>query len=108
MNFTFKKNKNTEKFMVTMLGKGYSQKDMDAYNIDNHMDKDYPPSYIACCRDDDAVPCANSILLKERLEQLKILTELEIGEKGGHGFGTGNGTDVEGWMERAIAFAEKI
>ena len=33
---------------------------------------------------------------------------MRMGEKGGHGFGEGRGTDAEGWIERAIEFYEKV
>lgn len=104
----FEQNKNTEKFMETMFGRHYSQETKDSYNIDEQADKDFPPSYIVCCHDDPDVPCQNSINLKERLEALGVPVFLEIGEKGGHGFGSGVGTDVEGWTQRAIAFYQGL
>lgn len=104
----FKQDKNTEKFMVTMFGKNYSKEKRDSYDIDAQADKDFPPSYIVCCRDDDAVPCENSRELKKSLDLLQIDAQLEIAEKGGHGFGTGVGTDAEGWLERALAFYDLL
>ena len=80
----------------------------DRYCVAEHVDKDYPPCYIACGRDDAAVPCYNSELLKEKLDAAQIPSVLEEGEHAPHGFGDGMGTDVEGWPERALRFLEGL
>ena len=78
------------------------------YNVDELVTKSYPPSYIVCCEDDNIVPTANSKSLKKRLDLLGILSVLEIGVGGGHGFGEGIGTSVEGWIKRADEFICKL
>ena len=91
-------------FMFGTLDKDIVEK----YNIAEHVDADYPPCYIVCGKDDDTVPCANSELLKELLDQAGVPAVLEEGEHAPHGFGDGTGYDVEGWPERAAAFLESL
>ncbi|HHV10827.1 MAG TPA: alpha/beta hydrolase [Clostridiales bacterium] len=107
-NRLFNKDKSANTFCETMLGKNYSEEKLREYNVDEHVGRDYPPCYIVCCKDDPVVPSKNSERLKEVLEEKGIPVRLEEGEKGGHGFGEGRGTDVEGWIERAVAFCEAL
>lgn len=95
-------------FCEIMFGKNYSEEKACEYDVDTHMSEHYPPCYIAACKDDPSVPIVNACRLKERLDALGIPAVLELGEKGGHGFGEGRGTDVEGWIGRAAAFAERL
>ena len=50
-----------------MYGKDRKAEEGVVYNVDEHMDKDYPPCYIVCCEDDDLIPYENSILMQEKL-----------------------------------------
>ena len=93
--------------LVTMLGDKWREK-LDQYSIPDHIDKDYPPCYIVCGKDDAAVPCVNSEMLKQRLDSAGIPSVLEEGGHARHGFGDGTGTDVEGWPERALKFLENF
>lgn len=95
-------------FRNIMFGKHYTIDLVKEYNIDEHINENYPASYIVCCKDDDLVPFSNSVRLKEKLDTLNIPVELELGLKGGHGFGDGRGTDVDGWIYRALNFCETI
>lgn len=100
--------KHCDFFLNTMLGKSWTEEMRHAYNVDEHMDAEYPPCYIVCCEDDDTVDAVNSYRFKDKLDALGVPAELEIGRTGGHGFGEGIGTDVEGWIARASAFVDKI
>ena len=91
-----------------MLGKNCSKEKEQEYRVLSHMSQNYPPCYIVCCKDDSTVTCINSEKLKEKLDELGISARLEEGEKGDHGFGEGRGTDVEGWIGRAIEFYETL
>lgn len=103
---TFGKTDGVSRFLETMHGVGYTPEMVEAYDIDTQATKNFPPSYLVCCLDDNEVPYVNSVRLKERLEELGVPVKLEIGKEGRHGFGEGIGTDVEGWVERAIRFLE--
>ena len=91
-----------------MLGVSAKKAMEMAYNVDEHMSNVYPPCYIVCCKGDNVVPFVNSKRLKTRLDELDIPAILEIGSGGGHGFGEGVGTDVEGWIERVDEFIMKL
>lgn len=92
----------------TMLGVSSKKaKDME-YNVDELVTKSYPPTYIVCCKDDNVVPTVNSMSLKKRLGELAIPSYIEVGQGGGHGFGEGIATSVEGWIERADEFISKL
>ncbi len=90
-----------------MLGDDWREK-LGQYSVAEHIDADYPPCYIVCGRDDAAVPCRNSEMMKEQLDAAGIPSILEEGEHAPHGFGDGTGTDVEGWPGRAVRFLEGL
>ena len=95
-------------FLNTMLGENVSQEEIESYNVDTCADETYPPSYLVCCKDDPTVPYIHSVHLEKKLKKLNIPVEIEIGNRGGHGFGTGYGTDCEDWITRAIIFEQKL
>ena len=84
------------------------QRCVDEYNIVERIDKDYPPCYIVCGRDDMSVPPYNSETLARLLAEASVPAVLEEGDHAPHAFGEGTGTDVEGWPERAIDFLEGL
>lgn len=96
-----------EEFLKTLAGEG-ELADASVLDVPDLMTKNYPPAYIVHCRDDSVVPVENSILLKELLDERHIPARLELGEKGGHSFGDGRGTDADGWIGRAVTFLESL
>lgn len=91
-------------FLETMFGRGYGREALEQYDVLSNLTEDYPACYINACGDDEAVPVSQSEMLHERLAELGVENRMEIGKSGGHGYGIGRGTDVEGWLERAINF----
>ena len=66
-----------------------------------------PPAYLIVGVNDWIVPHEE---VKERAEEMRaagIEVECHIFRHTQHGFGIGNGTPAEGWMEQAMAFWEK-
>lgn len=104
--FRHKKNKE-DQYNITALGQNFSEEKVNEYTITKHLTK-YPPAYIVACRDDKVVPVEQSHKLSNGLNKLGIINICEIGNRGGHGFGLGTGTDAEGWLERAIKFYESL
>lgn len=103
----FRKNKEKERadnYLNILFGKDYTEKKVGEYNVDEHMSVDYPPCYIACCRDDKVVNYYNSIRLSERLNELDISNKLEVFDKGGHGFGDGQVCEAKNWILNADEF----
>lgn len=78
-----------------------------AYTGHSQYTKNDPPTFATVSADD---PIASPRIMEQRIEALKqagIPTEFRLYQYAGHGFGTGVGTDAEGWMEHAILFWEK-
>lgn len=90
--------------LVLAFGRGYDESQIRQYDVLYNIDREYPPCYIVQCKDDKTVPYANSERLYQKLNGNHIDCKLELGEKGGHGFGEGKGTDVSGWIDRAADF----
>ncbi len=58
---------------------------MDKISLENHIPRDFPPSFIWHCADDRIVPPENSLMLAQRLSERNIPFELHIFPTGGHG-----------------------
>lgn len=76
-------------------------------NLNEDHVRDFPPTRIIHCADDDLVNPEHSRILKQALDAAGILSELEMDARGGHGFAEGTGTDAEGWIDRTAAFFAK-
>ncbi|MCL5021106.1 MAG: alpha/beta hydrolase [Bacteroidetes bacterium] len=62
------------------------------------VDKDTPPTFIVHAADDKTVPVIQSIQFFTALEKAGVPCELHVFEKGGHGFGLGDGRGaVDKW-----------
>ncbi|MDO5445517.1 MAG: alpha/beta hydrolase [Eubacteriales bacterium] len=97
-----------EEFRLTMLGDDQSEARKREYSVNEHVSENYPPCYICLCKDDAMVPVENSLSLCRALDQAGVPYRLELDEKGGHGFGDGQGTDAAGWIDRAIEYYESL
>lgn len=95
-------------FCRTMWGENYTPETAREYDVLLHVDADYPPCYINCCKDDPLVPWQNGAALAAKLQEQGIPVLLKVGEYGGHGYSIGLGTDVEGWVSAATAFVEHL
>lgn len=95
-------------FYPSVFGNDYTQDDIDTYSVNLHMDKNYPPVYLAACRDDNMVSFENSEVLVRRMKELSVPYRTRFEEHGGHGFALGTGTAMEGWFDEAVLFWEKI
>lgn len=93
-------------FLLGMLGEKYTEETMNTYNINQHVDSEYPSVYIVQSQDDNVVPFYDSECLIEALKNEGIVYCAEQPKTGGHGFGLGSETLAEGWIERAVAFWE--
>lgn len=91
-----------------MFGRNPSDDTLHQYSPAEHVTAGYPPCYIVNSLDDATVNPENAIILKDALDAAGVPCVLEQGEHGNHGFGVGKATSVEGWLDRAIGFAEKL
>ncbi len=91
-------------YLARLSGEAFTREALREYSVDCHMDRDYPPVFLTACKDDPVVPFESSERFMERLTQLQIPYETAIGETGGHSFGLGDGTETDGWLQKAVAF----
>ena len=78
-----------------------------AYTGQSTYASDFPPTFITVAANDGI---ANVRTVDKRVENLKsagVEVEYRRYETAGHGFGTGKGTDAEGWVDHAIRFWRK-
>lgn len=101
-------NTDGEMFLNIMFGENYEKKLIDQYDVLSNITKDYPPCYINACEDDDTVSVEQSVKLHEKLTECGVLNKIWIGQHGGHGYGDGRGTDVEGWIDEAVKFWNQL
>lgn len=91
-------------YLQRVGGMDFTREGLREFSIEYHMDRDYPPVYLVACLDDPIVPIQSSFILMEALQKNKIPYAANIGAVGGHSFGVGYGTEVEGWMEQMVQF----
>lgn len=97
-----------EEILTTMLGKDYICAKADTYDVGKNVTAGFPPCYILHCEDDPSVPAAGSKYFKALLDQENVISELDIRAAGGHAFGDGGGTGMDGWICRALEFTEAL
>jgi acetyl esterase/lipase len=68
---------------------------------------DAPPHFLLHAKDDESVPVANALLLRDALRARGITTEAHLFSAGGHGFGLRRtvGKPVAIWLELFMAWA---
>ena len=66
-----------------------TQELMEKYSMELQIDKNTPPAFVFCARDDDVVPAINSVRYAEKLRSFGIPAELHVYTYGKHGFGIG-------------------
>ena len=90
-------------YPVITMEQGYTHKDsrenlitskaewnrhlQDKYSMENQVTRFTPPTFIALCSDDRAVPAENSLRYYKRLLDCEVPAEMHIWPKGGHGWG---------------------
>ncbi|WP_414901889.1 alpha/beta hydrolase [Sphingomonas flavalba] len=81
-----------------------------AHSPDRNVPADAPPHFLLHAEDDDAVPVANTLLLRAALTARGIAVETHLFAAGGHGFGLRKaiGKPVSAWPELWLAWARTI
>ncbi len=95
-------------FLARMEGENFTRESLHTYSINLHMDEKYPPVYLVACKDDPIVPIVSSYIMKEKMDELRIPYQSEIAAHGGHSFGVADGTELDGWLGRAVRFWESV
>jgi len=94
----------TDYINLGLFGAGYTLEDIRRYAANRHVDAAYPKVYLAQSMDDDTVPPKDSEDFGIALERAGVPFRMERPDSGGHGFGLGSATPLNGWVERAMAF----
>lgn len=88
-----------------MFGVSYTAEDIYDYDASRHIDREYPPCYIVRCKDDATVSSLDGASMKSALGDKCEFLEAE---KGGHGFGLGSNTDLNGWLDDAMKWMDEL
>lgn len=71
----------------------------------DHLDEDYPKTFIWQTKEDEQVPFeANGLEIYNRLQKLGVPSRLKAVAHGLHGLGLGKGSEAWGWLDEAVAF----
>ena len=86
------------------------------FSLDNLVRPDMPPVFLWTTRDDQTVPCRNTLILAQQLEEKGVDFALHVYRQGRHGLAVGNelvypasqipphSWDVPGWLDAEIRF----
>jgi acetyl esterase/lipase len=78
-----------------------------AYTGQTSWSKDFSPSFITVASNDRIVNVNTVDKRVENLRKAGVEVEYCRYQSAGHGFGTGKGTDADGWIDLAVRFWEK-
>ncbi len=91
----------------SMFGKNYAPETIHWYNVNEHIDAAYPPTYLYHCVDDEIISVETSRRMDDELTKMKVPHQYHEFEKGGHGFGLGEQELNASWFDEMIAFGKK-
>ena len=77
------------------------------YSAEEQITSEYPQTFVWQCERDNAVPIENTRMLVRALSENNVPYVYETFDSDAHGWGAGDGTLAEGWIERAVSFWEK-
>lgn len=89
-------------------------------SLDRLVRPDMPPAFLWHTREDGSVPCRNSLILAQAMEEAGVDFTLHIYRSGKHGLSTADAMaypsydlpriswDVPGWLEACVRFFEEI
>ncbi|WP_445749752.1 alpha/beta hydrolase [Polaribacter sp.] len=80
-----------------LLGKPASDELIEQFSTEKHVNPKTPPTFLVHAIDDKAVVIENSINYFLALRKHKVISEMHLYQKGGHGFGLGKEATSEFW-----------
>lgn len=86
-----------------LLGPNPDPAMLELYSNELHVSEKTPPTFIFHAKDDRAVPLANTEKFYAALQAAKVPSELQVYEKGGHGFGMGQDECAQ-WTTQCAAW----
>lgn len=94
-------------FFFRIGGYDVTRRQLEDMSPAEHMGSDYPPTCVYACEDDGTVPVSQGKKMLSLLQEKGVPHAGWIGQHGGHSFGLGIGTDMEGWLEDAVRFWQR-
>jgi acetyl esterase/lipase len=91
-----------------LLGPSPTPQAVADWSLEQHAGPDTVPSYLCLAADDDVVPPQpNGMTFFEKLQQAKVPSQLDVFEKGGHGFSLhwAQGKPCGAWPDLFLAWA---
>lgn len=79
----------------------------EQWSVERQVTGSYPPTFVWNCSGDDTVPAENSAMLEAALTRFGVTVRHEVFPGTVHGWGLGDGTAAEGWLDRALGFWEE-
>lgn len=92
----------------------------DELSLDKRVRPDMPPVFLWTTRNDGSVPCRNSLILAQRLDEVGVDLAFHLYRRGKHGLATADALafpvgelpemswDVPGWPEAMLAFFRDV
>jgi len=93
---------------TNLVGKTPTAEQVKLFSNDLQVTKNSPPAFIVHAGDDGTVPVENSIRYYQACIKNKVLAEMHLYPKGGHGFGMNNKTTNDKWFDRLINWLNTI
>ena len=91
-----------------LLGPSPTPQAVAQWSLENHVNADTVPSYLALAADDDVVPPQpNGMTFFSKLQDAHVPSQLDVFEKGGHGFSLhwAQGKPAGAWPDLFLAWA---
>ena len=83
-----------------LIGEKPTPEKTQLYSNELQVTAQTPPTFLVHAGDDGAVPVENSLRFYQACIKNKVLVEMHLYPKGGHGFGLNNKTTDDKWFER--------
>jgi acetyl esterase/lipase len=94
--------------VASLLGKNKTEELLHLFSNEEQVNSNTPRAFLVHASDDGAVPVANSLNYAAVLASNKVLVDLHVMAKGGHGFGLTNKTTEEYWFDRLASWFKTL
>ena len=91
-----------------LLGKNPQPERIKYFSNELQVTKNCPPAFLVHAGDDGTVPVENSIRYYQACIKNKVLAEMHLYPKGGHGFGLHNKTTADKWFDKLITWMSEL
>ena len=93
---------------TNLMGKNPTADQVKLFSNELQVTKNSPPAFLVHAGDDGTVPVENSIRYYQACIKNKVVAEMHLYPKGGHGFGMNNKTTSDKWFDRLTNWLNAI